>query len=236
MVEFNLLPDVKIQYLKTKRIEYLVIALSIIVGGLSLVVFVLLFLFVDVGQKVKLDDLTSQINSYTAQLSSNKSLNQILTVQHQLETIPSLENQSPTVSRLFGYLAQVVPVNVTISSLNLTFATNNMTITGGADSLDTVNQFVDTLKYTKFNDVTDNSKNNIAFSSVVLSSFNYSNSSGGSNAPAAQYSITLNFNPLLFNSADTINLVVPTEITTRSILNQPVLFKANPKPSPSTAP
>jgi hypothetical protein len=52
MVEFNLLPDVKMEYLRTKRFEHLVITASFIVGAASLAVFVLLFLFVDVAQKV----------------------------------------------------------------------------------------------------------------------------------------------------------------------------------------
>ncbi|MHB1864951.1 MAG: PilN domain-containing protein [Candidatus Saccharimonadales bacterium] len=229
MVNFNLLPDVKMQFLKTKRLEYLAVTVSIIVGAVSLLVFILLFVYVDVAQKVKLNNLTNQISSYSDKLGSNKSLNQILTIQNQLQTIPSLENQSPSVSRLFGYLTQLVPVNITISSLDLNYATNNINITGGADSLDTVNTFVDTLKYATYTDNTTNVKNSPAFSSVVLSSFSYNTANAGSGSPAAQYGISFNFNPDIFNSADSVTLTVPSETTTRSILNQPDLFKANPK-------
>ncbi len=231
MVEFNLLPDVKVQFLKTKRIEYLAITTSIVIGAVSALVFILLFLYVDVGQKVKLDNLNSQIGNYSSQLTSNKNLNQILTVQHQLETIPSLLNNAPATSRIFGYLTQLVPVNVTISTLNLNYSTNNMSITGGADSLATVNTFVDTLKYATYNNSTNNTKNNSAFSQVVLSSFSYNSSGSSSGAPSAQYTITFDFDPILFNRADNLKLIVPNETTTRSILNQPQLFKANP---PST--
>jgi len=225
MIEFNLLPDVKMEYLRTKRTQHLVITLSVIVGAVSVGVFVLLFLFVDVGQKVRISQLNGQISASTSQLSSNKNLNQILTVQNQLETLPSLESKSPTTSRMFGYISQVMPPNTTISSLSINFTTNTVTMTGAADSLATVNTLVDTLKYTTYSNATTKTNNTPAFSAVVLSSFSYSNSA--TNGNAAQYSIAFSFDPALFNSSDDITLVVPSETTTRSILNQPQLFKAN---------
>jgi Tfp pilus assembly protein PilN len=232
MLEFNLLPDVKLNYLRTKRLEHLVIFVSFIVGAASIAVFILLFLFVDVAQKVSLDNLTTQINTDSSKLSSNKNLNQMLTVQNQLQSLPSIENQSPTTSRLFGFITQLTPVNATISDLTISFTpTNTVTITGGADSLTTVNTFVDTLKYATYNNSTDNTTGTSAFNTVVLSSFNYSNSasSGGDAASPAQYTISFNFDPTLFDAADNISLVVPSETTTRSIINQPTLFKAEPK-------
>jgi Tfp pilus assembly protein PilN len=226
MIEFNLLPDVKVQYLRTKRTQHLIITLSAIVGAASFAVFLLLFLFVDVGQKVRINQLDSQISSSSAQLTSNKNLNQILTVQNQLETIPTLEAQAPTTSRLFGYLSQVVPANATISSLAINFSTDNVTISGGADTLATVNTLVDTLKYTTYNDATTKASSVSAFKTVVLSSFGYSGTA--TNGQTAQYSVAFNFDPILFKSTDSITLVVPSETTTRSILNQPQLFKASP--------
>src|ERR1700722_10065372 len=107
MVEFNLLPDVKLEYLRNKRLEHMVIVISTIVGCVSLAVFIILILFADVFQKVKIDNLNTQITRSSATLESNSSLNQILTVQNQLETLPTLEAQAPKTSRLFGYIAQL---------------------------------------------------------------------------------------------------------------------------------
>ncbi|HEY1645610.1 MAG TPA: hypothetical protein VGF75_04490 [Candidatus Saccharimonadales bacterium] len=229
MIEFNLLPDVKIQFLRTKALEHLVVTLSFIVGAVSLTVFILLLVFVDVVQKVKLDNLNTEINTSTSQLSSNKNLNQILTVQKQLETLPQLEQQTPTASRLFGYLTQLTPASATISDLNVSFTANTVSITGAADSLATVNTFVDTLKYATYNNVTDKTEGTKAFNTVVLASFGYSTQN--STSEPAQYTITGNFDPTLFNSSDNISLIVPSETTTRSIINQPTLFKATPAPA-----
>lgn len=226
MVEFNLLPDIKLEYLRTKRLEHLTTIISAIVSCLALAVFVFLFVYTNVYQKVKLDNLNNQISNYSNSLKSNTSLDQILTVQNQLESLPSLEAQAPTTSRLFGYIAQLTPINATISSFNINYTTNAIAISGNADSLATVNTYVDTLKYSTFNDTTNGLKNQQAFNTVVLSSFNYTNTSSSS-GQSAQYSITCNFAPTLFKSTDKISLVVPSEITTQSILNQPVIFKAN---------
>jgi len=226
MVEFNLLPDIKLEYLKTKRLEHLVTVISTVVGCLAVAVFVFLFVYTNVYQKVKLDNLNTQIGNYSASLKSNSSLDQILTVQNQLETLPSLEAQAPTTSRLFGYIAQVTPINATISSLNVNYSTNSIVISGNADSLATVNTYIDTLKYSTFDDTTTGVKNQPAFNTIVLSSFNYTNNASSS-GQSAQYSITCNFAPVLFKSTDKISLIVPNEITTQSILNQPVIFKAS---------
>jgi hypothetical protein len=223
MVEFNLLPDVKMEYLRTKRLEHLVVTTSFIVGAATLAIFVLLFLFVDVAQKLTLNDLTNQINNSSAQLTSNSNLNKVLTVQNQLETLPKLEDQAPKTSRLFGFITQLTPVNTTISTLNLNLTTHAMVITGGADSLATVNTYVDTIKHATYNDTVSKTKNAQAFTNVVLSSFSYSSTG----TPPAQYTINCSFSPTLFKSSANVTLVVPSETATLSILNQPTLFKAN---------
>jgi hypothetical protein len=98
-----------------------------------------------------------------------------------------------------------------------------MVITGGADSLATVNTYVDTFKHATYNDAVAKTKDQQAFSNVVLSSFSFSSSA----TPPAQYTINLAFNPALFKADADITLVVPSETATLSILNQPTLFKAN---------
>ncbi len=226
MVEFNLLPEVKLQYLRAKKQEHLVLSISIFAGAVSLAIFIFLLVFTGVIQRSTINNLSSQINQSTATLSSNKNLNKILTVQNQLKTLPSLEAQTPVVSRLFNYISQITPPNATISTLSVDFTTDNISVSGGADSLATVNTYIDTLKYATYNNQTNNTKNNQAFNSIDLSSFGYSSASSG--ASPAQYSITFNFSPTLFSSTDKVTLVIPNEITTRSIINQPKLFKAEP--------
>ena len=225
MVEFNLLPDIKIQYLKTKRLKRSTISLSIILSIVFLVIFGFLFSLTNFIQKYEINNLNTKIINYSHQIKSNTNLNKVLTIQNQLNSLPTLDSQAPATSRIFSFMSQLTPVNATISDLNINYSNSTMTITGGADSLSTVNQFIDTLKFTKYQAPTV--KSALAFSAIILSSFSYSSSSSSSTVPAT-YSITLNFDPTIFNNSDNVTLNVPSQVTTRSILNQPInLFKAN---------
>jgi len=224
MIEFNLLPDVKLEYIKARRLKRLVISAAVLVGGASIGLFILLLLFVDVAQKARINSLSGSILSSEVNLKGNNDLNKILTVQKQLQVLPTIEQTIPVPSRTFGYLSQLVPAKANVSSALVNYTTNSMTVTGSADSLSTVNQFVDTLKFSTYTD--GKSTNNPAFNTVVLTSFSYS-SAGGTATPAS-YTISFNFDPKLFASTSNVTLVVPQVTSTRSVISQPTdLFKAN---------
>src|SRR6056297_437977 len=144
MIQFNLLPDVKKEYIKARRTKRLIMTSSLVASAASIGVVFLLFLTVQVAQKGNISDLTDDIQSELNSLQSTEDLDQMLTVQNQLNTLPGLHQQKPETSRLFGYLTQVTPEDVTISTLSLDMAANSMKITGRADSLATVNEFADT--------------------------------------------------------------------------------------------
>jgi Tfp pilus assembly protein PilN len=226
MIEFNLLPDIKQQYLKAKRLKKIIIFIVVVISTLSLVLFAFSYWYVYFNQKNNIKNLNNEITSSIRHIKSNPNLNKILTIQNQLNSLPNILSQSPKVSRIFNFMAELTPANATISDLTINLSSNSISINGGADSLNTVNQFVDTLKYAKYNN--GSSKNNAPFSSVTLASFSYS-SSASSTTPA-QFTITFNYDPTLFNNTDNIQLVVPNITTTRSILNQPkILFQSNTK-------
>src|SRR5689334_20407685 len=102
MIQFNLLPDVKLEYLKAQRLKQAVVSIAAIVAGVVLAVLVILFLVVDVFQKQHLKAVNNDIKTYTAKLQSIPDLNKILTVQNQLNSLPALHAQKPVTSRLFN--------------------------------------------------------------------------------------------------------------------------------------
>lgn len=220
MIQINLLPDVKMQYLKVRRTQRLVTSVSILLIAASLFVFILLIGTVDVFQKKTLSDLNSTISSDEKQLQNTPNLNKILTVQNQLQVLTNLHNEKPATTRLFGFLQQVTPSSVTISQFNIDYTQNTISITGNADTLDTVNDYTDTLKFTTYKQQNGSTAN--AFTSVVLAQFSRSSS-------GATYTITASFDPNIFNSANNVNLTVPSIISTRSVLEQPTdLFSTGP--------
>jgi Tfp pilus assembly protein PilN len=228
MIQLNLLPDVKLDYLKAQRMRRLVITLSIIVGGAAIALLALLLLF-DGLQKKHLDDLKNNISSYTSTLQGEPQISKVLTVQNQIQSITTLDNGKPAAVRLLNYLNEVTPSVVYLSSFDIDFTQQTMTITGATDNLKDVNTYVDTLKFTNYTQP-GVSTDTPAFSNVVLSNFSIS-SQAQNPAFAANFTISLSYDPTIFNNTKNISLSVPSLVTTRSELDQPTdLFKSANSP------
>lgn len=221
MIQFNLLPDIKQQYLKAQRQKHLVMFVSTVAIIAAVAIFVVLLLVVQVWQKKSISDLNSDIKRYSSELSNTNDLNKILTVQNQLKSLTALHDKKAVANRTFSYITQVTPEKASISKLNLDFALNTISISGSADSLETVNTYVDTLKFTKYKTSGDTSQSGNAFTNVVLSTF-------GRTGTGATYTITASFNPVIFSEDESVSLNVPQTTTTRSVTEQPTdLFQNN---------
>lgn len=238
MIQFNLLPDVKIQYLKARYRQRLAVGASVAVSGFFLTVLILLFLFVRVAQPHQMDAVGDDIKSTTDELNKTKDLNKILTIQNQLKSLPGLHDSKVISSRLFDYLTKVTPAQASISGVAIDFTTNTLSLEGNTDAISTVNKFTDTLKFTTFSVGGDQSKESKAFSNVVLSSFSVATEPTGATNKNKQvtYKIDFTFDPAIFANTKQsdgkpteVKLTVPKTITTRSELEQPgSLFEAQP--------
>lgn len=224
MIQFNLLPDVKYQYLKAKRLQHGMIGISVIAVAVCVLILIFLILFVDVFQKKHISDLTSDIKTNAAQIKSIDGLDQIITVQNQLETLPGLYEQNPQASRIFNYITQLTPPQVSIGDLSLDFTANTITIKGSAPALDNVNAFTDTLKAATYDDQVSGATGVAAFNGVTMSSY-------GRTTQGASYTIDANFDGDLFKSDETIVLHVPKTNNLPKVpsANDGSLFKALPK-------
>ncbi|MBP7775229.1 MAG: hypothetical protein WAW63_00535 [Candidatus Saccharimonadales bacterium] len=239
MVQLNLLPDIKLEFVKARRTKYLMTFISLVVGGISLAVFLFAFFFVNVVQKKSLSDLDGDIKTYHTKLKGFKSLDKILTVQSQLNTLTKLHVQKPVATRLLSYISQVTPAQASLDKLDIDFAVQTISISGKADNLDTVSIYTDTLKGTRYrqskpaasleqgkdlcpnldgeqtiipeNTVVDSEGNCVsakrAFSEVVLKSFKR-------DEKGANFTITLKYDPALFDVSYDTNLLVPTSTPT----------------------
>lgn len=199
MIQLNLLPDVKLHFIKAQRQKRLIMSASIITTIACGVLFAFLVLTAQVVQKKSISDLTKDIKTSSADLTETEELDKILTVQNQLNTLPGLHDQKIVSSRLFGVLQQVTPQPASISNLTIDFAANTMIIDGKADTLKTVNSFVDALKLSSIT-TANNPEKRSAFKNVVLTSFG--------RAEDATYSISLEFDPAIFVITDEAKLEV----------------------------
>lgn len=237
MIQLNLLPDVKMEYMKAQRLRRLVLSVAFLVTAASVAILLLLLSY-NLVQKKYLHDLNSDITKESSQLEGKQQIGKILTVQNQLESLTSLHDAKPTASRVFDYLNQVTPSQVDISSFTIDFTQQTITITGTTDSLSSVNQYVDTLKFTNYTSAT-NTTATPAFNNVVLSSFGIDTSDqSGQSGQNTDYTILMSYDKNIFDITQKIKLTVPSKVTTRSELEQPTdLFKTTtPTPSsPSTS-
>lgn len=219
MIQFNLLPDVKLEYIKTQRTKHLVTSVSLLASAASLGIFIVLVLTVNVWQAKTINDLSKDIKAASEELRSTNDLDKILTVQSQLGSLGSLHDAKPTTPRLFNFLSQLTPTEATIGDISVDYTNNTMSVTGEAPGLSVVNTFTDGLKFTQYELKGAPGDKKDAFSNVVLASF-------GRNQDGATYTITLAFDPAIFSNADDIKLFVPNIVTTRSVVEQPsVLFE-----------
>jgi hypothetical protein len=217
MIQFNLLPDVKMEYMKARRTKRLVVAVSIATTATSLVIMAALLMVVLVFQRQYMRDLNKDITEYSKNLQATTDIDKILTVQNQLTSLPALHQDKPDTTRLFTYLKRVTPSAASIASVVVDFEENTMNITGSANSLVTVNEFVDTLKFTDYD---YEHKSERAFSEVVLATF-------GRADKGASYTLTLKFDPAIFDNTKKVELFVPIQVTTRSETEKPAaLFEA----------
>lgn len=223
MIQFNLLPDVKIEFIKAKRTKRLVMMVAILSSGASLIIMVSLFLLINIAQKQHLNNLSEDIMTDSKKLQSIEGIGKILTIQNQLVSLDSVHDTKPVASRLSKYIETITPANISIGNLEVKFTEGSMEISGKADKIVDVNKFVDTIKFTKYT-VKDVEGEKDAFSKVVLSDF-------GKKEGVTTYIITLLFDPAIFDSKLDVLLNVPAITTNRSATEKPsALFQQAPLP------
>lgn len=224
MIQFNLLPDIKVKYIKARRQKRLVMMISFFVslGSVLLLIGATSVVYLVQGSQISNieDKITKASNSINNKKDQVDDINKVLTVQNQLKSLDDLHSSKPLTSRIYDYLAKITPARVTLSKLtiNNVSGAESMSIQGSTDTLETINEFVDTLKFTTFKPAAENSDELAVFTEVVLTSFSRDKA-------GASYTLTLKYDPIIFSSAEsTSGLKVPEGlITTRSELGRPVL-------------
>ncbi len=214
MIQFNLLPDVKIAYIKAQRQKRLIVSISTIASIAAVAIFILLFTFVNLAQKKNMNDLTKDIKKQSENLTKTEDINKILSVQNQLNALEQLHGNKIVASRIFGYLQQVTPTQATITQLDIDYEAGTISISGSAESITAINTYTDSLKFTKYTTENSGDEKKAAFSSVVLSSFARSENKN-------TYTITLNFDPIIFSQEEKVQLQVPQIVSSRSATERP---------------
>ncbi len=200
MIQFNLLPDVKKEYVKAKRTKRLITTISVLSSVIALVVVGIMFSVVNIAQKNHIDSLTDDINAATTEIQSTQNLNTILTVQNQLSLLPDLHLAKPETSRIFDYVTFVAPETVKVTTLNLNVPNTSMSIAGSADSIATLNKFVSNIRTVSYavqgSEPATEGNETPAFSSIITSL--------GADNENATFEINLIFDPVIFDNTNEV--------------------------------
>lgn len=165
MISVNLLPDIKMERINSQRRQRRIGTLSIIavVVGISLPVLLIILWG---GQKALLGLTQRSIDRKVEELKRVENLDNILTVQQQMNSLSELEKQRLYYTTLLDIIPKLMPQNAALSSVDIEDS-GSVLISGTANSLSTVNDFVNILDQAK---LVRNGVEKAAFSSVSLTS------------------------------------------------------------------
>lgn len=201
MVQFNLLPDIKLQYIKSQRTKHLVTFIATLAGLISVGLLLFSLFVVHVVQKQYIKSLTKDITKYTKQLQSTPDINKMLTVQNQLNRLTELHEGKGQPSRLFAYLQQTTPAQTSLNKLRLDNVESELKLDGIAPNLDTVKVYANVLKSARY--TIGESEPKYAFKDVVLDSWSR-------DVKGTSFSISTKFDPVLFDLTQNVQLQVKT--------------------------
>lgn len=232
MIQLNLLPDVKKEFLRAQRMKRNILSLSILVSIIAVGLVVLLAIYVHGAQVLARNQLQNSINKDSKQLEGMSNLSKILTVQDALAALPNLHNQKPIDSRLFDYLKSLVPDQVALNKFDLEQQKGTLAITGHSDNYVALNVFADMLKNAQLKYGADQKNTAQAFSGVAISQ---ASDSTDPKHLGVDFTLSMSFNPKLFD-ANTSNpkINVPTVTTGQGLAKTNPVFNSNSSSLPAT--
>ncbi len=212
MIQLNLLPTVKLEFIKAKRAKRMVLVISFLAVAVSVTLVIVMF-SLTMFQKRHISDLDKDIKTAETKMLATPDLAKILTIQSQLNSLPTLYSDRPVVSRLFPYLQQTTPSGIGITDMTIDFTESTLSIEGKSAVLELVNRYADTLKFTDYTVKPAENEQQApparAFSEVVLAEF-------ARDDKGTTFTLKLKFDPIIFDSTKEVTLAVPATITTRS--------------------
>lgn len=214
MVQFNLLPDIKLKYIKTQRTKHFVTFISLLAGAASLGVLVLAFVYVYVIQAQIITSYNNKIKTTQSQIMQVKDVEKMLTVQNQLNTLTGLHEKKPVASRLFGYLEKTTPQSISLDKLELNFVDSTISVGGKGPNLEAIKVYADALKNTRYrttNAGQDTSRR--AFNEVVLNEL-------ARDEKGATFTVSAKFDPILFQKNEDVQIEVTIPNTIDASLQQ----------------
>lgn len=225
MIQLNLLPDVKKEFLRAESARRKTITISILVTIIAAGLTAVFAVYVYAVQNVIIFAQTQDIKNKSTELSKVQDIDKYLTIQNQLKQLSGLHNDKNNFSRLLTFLPTLNPAppqNVTISNLEVSSEATTITIKAAAADYGSLTTFKDTLANAEYSYLSQSDGEPVTgklFKKVVIESATYENTSGKA---GVTFSIVLTYEPEVFRQANTnVTVTVPNKETTNSVIGSP---------------
>ncbi len=222
MIELNLLPDVKQEFVRSQRLKRIIIAsmIALVVVVLGLLVLVAFYVYGIQTVRNKLAD--DDIAKYSEEIKKDKNLTRNLTIQNQLSTLSDAHSEKVSMDRLFDYLKILNPQepnNMKISKADIDIETNTITLEVSTSSYLSISIIKDTFINAKLSytdpDTGEKIKDTSLFESVDILDPSVGKTNDG--RVVAGFKASLVYKPQIFDSKVTDpNVSVPNVNTTPS--------------------
>lgn len=216
MIEINLLPDVKQEYLRARKMRNMAVTFSIFAGLIAgaFVVVAVLFLLIQIGRE-KLAD--NGIKNEYDQLSSVEDLSNLVTIQNQLSLISGQHGSKSMDSRLFSVLQAInppAPNDVRFTAVKLDPSSNLLTLEGiasaGYPSVEALKKTIANVEF-EYKESADGD----AIKTPIVTDAEVGETSFGETSDGRRvlrFEMTLKYDDVLFtNKAQDVRLITPTK-------------------------
>lgn len=232
MIQINLLPDVKREYLRSQQMKHLFIVGAVLVSMAAIALLVLLFLYVQVWQPTFRTKVQKDIDTSISDIKAKDDAVKMVTVQGVLQQITGLQDKKQISSKAFDYLKSFTPRDVAYDKVSIDLTTMQLSLSGNTTSYQSANVLANNLKSAQFtytkNDVPQTIK---PFDQIVFKSLSQATQS--SNNRPVSFQIDMTFKPDIF-AQDIKDVKLKVDASSDKLLIPSDKPFSNDKPNNST--
>jgi hypothetical protein len=213
MIEINLIPDVKREFIHAQKMRNLAITASILVGAAAAGIVVILALLLG-AQALHESIARGQVNEQFKKLQSVDNIDNVLTIQNQLSKISSINDTKTMDSRLFDVLTAISPAapnDIKIATAQLDPTNRTLAIEGSAtNGFAATETFRKTILNTKLESTVDGQTTTVPLAEdVVIGETSYGEGADG--GKVLRFALTLTYPEGLFdNTLKSLRIITPT--------------------------
>jgi hypothetical protein len=235
MIEINLLPEVKKEFVRTQRTKRAIISGIVLTSIASIALVGILAFYTFVGLPTLQNGADKEIDSLAKSLQSDKNLTRNLTLQNQLAVLPDLHAQKGDFTPLFDIMKSLNPAapnNVTITKLTIDAVSNTLIIEAKTKDYNGIGVFRDTIKSAKIaytlrasDGETEKKKDIPLFTDVIFTNVGLGSSDSGQQIASFTVNATYDIDTFSVQASER-KVTVPKQKTSPSTENVS-LFEAN---------